>query len=732
MVQAGSTYDYDDSAEEEARRPDLRALTTTGDDEMADDGLRAAMRSLVESVNATYNQFAEAAENFAREAMRVMEDYASRAAHSAGESREMADVAGKAAEEARGISETLDAAIAAAREQFRSDIETILSEMRPQIDDAVRTANEALATARQAADEARQRSDEAYERIEISVNASREAASAAEAAAEAAHRSVESIEQAAAEASAGLRDEASHVDAEAASRIEQSLAASQEAASAAERAAEDARAAALEAMSHAAEARRPAEEAGGGAATQALLDRLEADYQLITELIQGLQARLAGLDRAPAAESLASNAEVQAEPWQDSFEIAVPVESAAPSDAVASWPSQSAETAPSYEAPPSYETAESEWAPASAEETPSWPEPLTPSAHVSEAEAAGTHDDWSATTAGPVAEEAAGDRAGSDAPGVAWDEDREPDSAPSSWPGPRLLWSAPDDLAPAETARSEWTEHTWPAEEVVGPQDAAPRTDAPDWEAPASPWQPVSASEASDPETAESAAEPVTAWTDSWQAEPAGSEPAAATTSWEASSSVYEAEEGPSGAAEAEPAWDAPVAAPATVEDEVATEEPGADATSWEASVAYASAAEHEDATVEDQRHASEAPLAPWSHPEYRPVLNAFAEDEGPAATHGQPPAAAAIEGRIVLNVTPVPDFDRLLSLDAALGRVSSVSNVTLADYAKEEVTFRVELAAPVDVEDFAAELSRTFGQPVGVAFAVAGEVRLEIVAPGQ
>ena len=103
-----------------------------------------------------------------------------------------------------------------------------------------------------------------------------------------------------------------------------------------------------------------------------------------------------------------------------------------------------------------------------------------------------------------------------------------------------------------------------------------------------------------------------------------------------------------------------------------------------------------------------------------------------PAATHGQPPAAAAIEGRIVLNVTPVPDFDRLLSLDAALGRVSCVSNVTLADYAKEEVTFRVELVSPVDVEDFAAELSRTFGQPVGVASALPGEVRLEIAASGQ
>jgi hypothetical protein len=64
-----------------------------------------------------------------------------------------------------------------------------------------------------------------------------------------------------------------------------------------ERAAEDARSAALEAMSYAAEARNPALQANDNGASQVLLDRLEADYQLITELIQGLHARIADLSR---------------------------------------------------------------------------------------------------------------------------------------------------------------------------------------------------------------------------------------------------------------------------------------------------------------------------------------------------------------------------------------------------------------------------------------------------
>ena len=56
-------------------------------------------------------------------------------------------------------------------------------------------------------------------------------------------------------------------------------------------------------------------------------------------------------------------------------------------------------------------------------------------------------------------------------------------------------------------------------------------------------------------------------------------------------------------------------------------------------------------------------------------------EEEGCA---GSP----TIGGRILVSISPVPDFDRLLNLDGALGRMPGIENVTLADYAKEEVTF--------------------------------------------
>jgi len=145
MVQVGSASGYDDLMEE--HRPELREVPRQESD-MADEGLQAAVRGLVESVKATSRQFAEAAEGFARETMRVMEGFASRAEHSAGESRDMAGMAGRAAEEARFLSEALGSAIAAAKEQFRADVESLVADIRPQIDDAVRAATEALATAR--------------------------------------------------------------------------------------------------------------------------------------------------------------------------------------------------------------------------------------------------------------------------------------------------------------------------------------------------------------------------------------------------------------------------------------------------------------------------------------------------------------------------------------------------------------------------------------------------------
>jgi hypothetical protein len=83
--------------------------------------------------------------------------------------------------------------------------------------------------------------------------------------------------------------------------------------------------------------------------------------------------------------------------------------------------------------------------------------------------------------------------------------------------------------------------------------------------------------------------------------------------------------------------------------------------------------------------------------------------------------------GRVQVNISPVPDFDHLLNLDSALSRVSSVQTVTLADYAQEEVTFRIDLASPLDANDFAQQLGEAAGISTEVADANEAAVTLRL-----
>jgi hypothetical protein len=69
-----------------------------------------------------------------------------------------------------------------------------------------------------------------------------------------------------------------------------------------------------------------------------------------------------------------------------------------------------------------------------------------------------------------------------------------------------------------------------------------------------------------------------------------------------------------------------------------------------------------------------------------------------------------SVSGRVQLRISPVPDFDRLLNLDGALSRVRNVESVTLADYAQEEVTFRVEVVGSKDAAEFAHEIGEAAG----------------------
>ena len=52
---------------------------------------------------------------------------------------------------------------------------------------------------------------------------------------------------------------------------------------------------------------------------------------------------------------------------------------------------------------------------------------------------------------------------------------------------------------------------------------------------------------------------------------------------------------------------------------------------------------------------------------------------------------------------------------------------MTLADYAEEEVTFRIDLASPLDANDFAQQLGEAAGINAEVAEAQPGAVTLRV-----
>jgi hypothetical protein len=85
------------------------------------------------------------------------------------------------------------------------------------------------------------------------------------------------------------------------------------------------------------------------------------------------------------------------------------------------------------------------------------------------------------------------------------------------------------------------------------------------------------------------------------------------------------------------------------------------------------------------------------------------------------------VSGRVVLVIAPVPDFDRLLSIDGALGRMAEVRNVSLADYAREQVTFRIEVDQQTSAEDFARDLSEASSMDISVVNSAPGNLSLRL-----
>lgn len=82
----------------------------------------------------------------------------------------------------------------------------------------------------------------------------------------------------------------------------------------------------------------------------------------------------------------------------------------------------------------------------------------------------------------------------------------------------------------------------------------------------------------------------------------------------------------------------------------------------------------------------------------------------------------------MVIKAAPIPDFEKLVGLDHALDRMPGVDKVSLADYSKEEVTLRVDLAEPTSVEAFVSDLAQASGEELEVLAVGPGQLQLRIV----
>ena len=160
--------------------------------------------------------------------------------------------------------------------------------------------------------------------------------------------------------------------------------------------------------------------------------------------------------------------------------------------------------------------------------------------------------------------------------------------------------------------------------------------------------------------------------------------------------------------------WQEPAAAPVETPSAWPTAEMPAESTTTEEAPAAVSAAEpvaeFAPMTLETAPVAAEAETEPVTMP---------------AAANVN--ATVTMLGRIQLAISPVPDFDRLLHLDSSLGKMSGVHGVTLADYAQEEVTFRVDLDGPISALDFASQLSDKAGVSANVTAASESSLTLRL-----
>jgi hypothetical protein len=659
MFDRNDESDYGTTPSEPAPAPFDEPRTQPGADWQT--AVRGAVDAFVASTAESAKQLSAAAEAFAGETARLMEDAAAKIEAALGQNAAFAESAERAAEAARTAAATAaETALAEATARFQTEAQRYLDEMRASADAAAMRDKDLASMIEQAVEEARgavdaqiqtsvqslsdrlaaesrsrlieagasareteDRLSQLVQTAEQSVSQAMAAASAAEAAAAKAAADFEAktasiVEEIAARAvaeppPAETTPATPSIDFDALSRkIEDAIDRASDLAKSAETAAAAARAAAEEARYNAEQSQSARNESWMPEAAGPVLDRLEADYSLLTGVVRELNDRISSL-------SLIGSPGVT-----PASEPVVEMPTSFPAAGLTEEP-------PIGEAPPAEESWEDDAPPANE------PIYLYGSAPAPELTAEVTSEPEAPT---PAAEESVGEE--------------EPSSP----------WSLPQ-WSNAEPSVPQWGQVETPAESVE------PETTPVAEESEPAPvvhlWTPaieeIAASEEAAPIEAAMSDEPVSA---SW--EPSIEETTVAETP------VAEEEETVSTSY----AWGTPPAISEVVaEGTLVTETPPAE----------------ETPAVEE------------------PVTAGAVSDR--------------IEGRVTLNVSPITDFDRLLSLDGALGRLSVITNVTLADYARDEVTFRIELGQPVSVADFARELSETAGQPIEPVEVSEGHVRL-------
>lgn len=115
-----------------------------------------------------------------------------------------------------------------------------------------------------------------------------------------------------------------------------------------------------------------------------------------------------------------------------------------------------------------------------------------------------------------------------------------------------------------------------------------------------------------------------------------------------------------------------------------------------------------------------EAAMAPSPAPGGPAPEGAEAAAQLPEEENGQ-----KVSGTIMVSIAPVSDFEHLLNLDGALGRMADVGNVSLADYANEEVRFRVDVTSPMSVREFVQTLAACAGVAMELVSAGPGAISL-------